>query len=136
MQLSLNGWPPVASHVTCLLLGMSLAHLSRGAPVAKTSLPPKAVALAVSPTVLDRSLPRGGKVHGIRAGASGGGCRWTESALTILEPGSVVAALGSSEDLGPLLKAWRGGTLRLVDAGAGARLSPCRSSARVSYGGR
>jgi hypothetical protein len=28
MRLSLAGWPPIASHATCLLVGLALAHLS------------------------------------------------------------------------------------------------------------
>ena len=28
MRLSINGWPPVASHIACLLLGVALTNLS------------------------------------------------------------------------------------------------------------
>ena len=43
MRLSLAGWPPVASHATCLLAGLALAHLTEGQSAEGPRFPPQVV---------------------------------------------------------------------------------------------
>lgn len=141
MQLSLNGWPPVASHVTCILVGMSIAHLSRGAPDVRVRIPPKAIALALPPGALPPGLSRGTKVHLIR-GSDGSGCRLSRTPFAVLDPQAILTLpFAEAGDLGAALSVFKASApsssaIRAVSGPAGAALPPCRSSAKVVYGPR
>jgi hypothetical protein len=47
MRLSLFGWPPVASHVTCLIAGLALAHISQQDSKETLKLPAKSLILTL-----------------------------------------------------------------------------------------
>ena len=64
MRLSLFGWPPVASHVACLIAGLALAHISQQEPVETLKLPSKSILLTLGE--LDAST------HRIRSASNSG----------------------------------------------------------------
>lgn len=142
MQLSLNGWPPVASHVTCILVGMSIAHLSRGAPEQRLRMPPKSVAIAMPPGSVGANLARGSKVYLVKTSDDGPTCRLSRAQLTVLDP-TAVLTLPLSE-APSLSTAWPGlrnakgsaSGVMTADARTSETLPLCRANAKVVYGGR
>jgi hypothetical protein len=57
MRLSLGGWPPVASHATCLLAGLALAHLTAGQSAESPRFSPQVLIFALrgKPHLMDDS---------------------------------------------------------------------------------
>jgi hypothetical protein len=49
MRLSLAGWPPLASHATCLLAGLALAHLTEGHSPESPRFPPQMMIFSLEP---------------------------------------------------------------------------------------
>lgn len=134
MRFSLNGWPPVASHVAVLLLGMSLVHLTRSGAPPRLTLPPKAVALAMTRGTLDAKLERGAKVH-LVAARGGAKCRLGADPLTVLDPGSVAAWISpTGADVGTALKALQGKAATAESATEAGHLPLCQAATRVTYG--
>lgn len=139
MQLALNGWPPVASHVTCILVGMSITHLSRSAPPPRSVLAPKTVAFGLAPGLLDRKLPRGSKVRLIKTLPDGGKCHLGEGSTSVVEPGSSIGLTLSSSaaaerDLANVLRAIKERGVTIADAKTSAAIPACHQSAKVMYG--
>lgn len=134
MQLGINGWPPVASHMACLILGVALAHLSRAAGAAPPRLPIKGIVLSVpSPGAATMARVR---MFVALPDAQGNLCRMTEDPIDRLPaPGLTVALpLTASARVPDLARALQTKSTKLVPEADGARLPLCGKGPKVIYG--
>ena len=148
MHLGINGWPPVASHVACLILGVALTHLSVGqsgrnaaAGSAWSRLPPRSVVLNLplpGPAKAGDQPGRTGKMHLLRLdSATAPPCRLSVQPVMLLdERRSLVIGmpLAVSLDVGGVAKAAKAGSLRLEAVPVGERTPLCSRPPKVSYG--
>lgn len=64
MRLSLAGWPPIASHATCLLVGLALAHLTEKQSSESPRFSPQMMIFSLDP----RSVPEDNSTKNLRLG--------------------------------------------------------------------
>ena len=141
MHLSLRGWPPLASHAACLLLGASLAHLFASDAAPELRLPARALVLSLPPTALraaGATTARGAKVQltAVRAGTA---CRLLEAPVALLARHPTVVVATELSRLGELARAARAvkaSGLLVTDQTAARDLGPCHDEPRVVYGER
>ena len=142
MRLSLAGWPPVASHVACLILGVSLAHLANGTGEdGPPQLPPRALVVSL-PTAAGHGVPRiliGKKVQLVRRTPPPGrtSCHLAGGPFTLLalRPLPLLGAgYSAAPELARILKAAGKGDLRLLAANSAGTLPPCAHQPKVIYG--
>ena len=139
MHLGVNGWPPVASHMACLLLGMALAHLARGASPLPPRLPKKGIVVSSGLLPSGRAgegPARLGLVHLTLAAPGAAPCRLTEAAAQLLDlrQGAFGLTLAAAGEVPAIAKAARQDALRAVDVGIGQALPLCGKGPRVTYG--
>ncbi len=135
MHLGLNGWPPVASHMACLVLGLALAHLSRGAGQAPARIPKRGIVLSLPAPAGDAAAAAAHRVRILERDATGSLCRVTDDPAERL-PGAgwvLVLPLASGAAVPRILKAARSGSLRLA-AGDQAPAPACGAGPKVVYG--
>lgn len=137
MRLTLNGWPPVASHVTCILVGMSVAHLSRGTPAPSTKVPANSVMFATPAGIVPDGTKQGSAIHLIRNKGRQRHCRLTRAPLTVLNGGrSLAAPMNALDDLPMTLQALRNRTAIGVGSETAETRPLCLTSTKVVYGPR
>ncbi len=142
MRLSLFGWPPVASHLTCLLVGLGLGHLpgAAGAPADHgPGLPPKTLAFATGgPTGGDAPRPGSEVLVAVRERATGRLCLVSLEALTVLGAGPRVtlrAPLRAGKDWNELVRRLAEPDVVLVPREGSSELPPaCTQGPRITYG--
>jgi hypothetical protein len=137
MQLSLNGWPPVASHLACLLVGVSCANVAWKEPPPRPKLPPRTLTLTVaSPKgqAADAEATRPGtRVHVVRIAAPIP-CRVTADPLLVIEAAqttSLAASLRQAAELPGLGRGLSSGELAVRPASDAT--PPCPSRPKVTY---
>ena len=141
MSLSLRGWPPLASHAACLILGASLAHLAQRDAPPPLRLPARSVALGLPAGALRAGgapLPRGTKVALVQGRTGGEACRILHGPAVLLEKQPAVVVGVELARLGELAAAAKGGhfaTLSVSSEGAAGALPACRDGPKVTYGG-
>ncbi len=139
MQLGINGWPPVASHMACLVLGVALAHLSRGAGKAPARIPKRGIVLSVaappgSVAAAPPAAPQ--RVFVAEQDTQGRLCRLTDDPVERLPASgwTLVLPLTAAAQVAPLLKALRASTTKLLDEAQGRSVAPCGKGPKVIYG--
>lgn len=142
MRLNLFGWPPVASHLTCLLVGLGLGHLpgASGASYERgADLPPKTVAVAMSgPTGGD--APKNGTdvLVAVRERSTGSLCLVSQTSLKVLGSGARVtlrAPLRAGKDWNEIMRRLSEPDVVLVPRDGSTPLPPaCVLGTRITYG--
>lgn len=142
MRLTLFGWPPVASHLTCLLVGLGAGHLpgATGAPGERgPGLPPKTVAFATAgPTASE--APRAGSevLVAVRERSTGRVCLVSTEALYVLSAGARVtlrASLRAGNDWNEIVRRLAEPDVVLVPRAGSSPLPPaCTQGPRITYG--
>ena len=140
MRLSMAHWPPFASHLACILVGVSAAHLTvpESPPI---RVPPKTIVLALPTEILRQGgggLGRGASTHALRVATGQGLCRLSEQSLKLLErePHPLLAIpFDEAATVGRLLRELKAGDLALRPADAALSLPACLNRPRVVYGG-
>lgn len=133
LRLGLFGWPPVASHLTCIVVGLACAHFTRAEPAPRMSLASGQV-LAALPKA--PSAPPGGALHLVRD-ATGGACRASTGAWQLVErtPRALVRVpLADAGLLPSAAKEMKGAKTRLEPADLAKNLPICNVTPRISYG--
>ena len=89
LNLSLNDWPPMASHLACLLLGVALAHLSWRDGPQPLRLPAHSVTLSLPPNSIQRASAkfpsRGSKVQLLQRISGNNACRLSSDSWLLVE---------------------------------------------------
>ena len=142
INLQLAGWPPIASHITSLLFGVSLAHLSwRDGPM-PLQLPPRAVILSLSPALMKATgaggLQRGMRVHLLHSPGGLPTCRLSNEPFAMLEtaPAPIVSAgMNALAEVSASVQAALDGELTLRAAASALSLPRCTAKPKVTYGG-
>lgn len=88
MRLSLAGWPPIASHATCLLVGLALAHLTEKQSTESPRFSPQMMIFSLDP----KSVPEDDSTKNLRLGTKvlvtkevgHSSCRLHESPMDVL----------------------------------------------------
>lgn len=138
MQLGINGWPPLASHMACLILGVALAHLSRGAGRAPARIPKRGIVLSVpappGAALTEPAAPM--RVFLVERTAQGALCRITEDPVERLPTTGWTLALplGAVTEVAPLLKAAKDPSTQLVEESSGRAVALCGKGPKVTYG--
>lgn len=134
MHLGVNGWPPVASHMACLVLGVALAHLARGAGSAPARLPKRGIVLSLPAPTGSAKASRPLRVVLLERDAAGTGCRLTEEPTERLagDGWTLVLPLSAAAAVPRVMKAARSGALQL--AAADQHAAPCGQGPKVTYG--
>jgi hypothetical protein len=137
MQLSLNGWPPIASHLACLLVGVSSANIGWTQPQPRPKLPPRTLTLTVSTpksTAAPGELPKPGtQVHLVRAGAPAP-CRVTSVPLLLIEQSRTTSLASPLRAASGLAKLGRGLSMgELEIRPAASAVPPCPTTPKVTY---
>lgn len=135
MHLGLNGWPPVASHMACLVLGVALAHLARGAGTPPARIPKRGIVLSLPAPERTTPVERPLRVLVLERDAAGGLCRLTEEPVERLagDGWTLVLPLSAAAAVPRVLKAARGGALQLA-AGDRQGTPACGKGPKVTYG--
>lgn len=139
MRLTLNSWPPLASHSACILVGMSLAQLSTGS---STFMPPaNAVVLSVPSSQFKlgvAAVKPGSRVHLLRAPAGLPPCRLSVEPVLLLAtaPAMLLSVKLSEVAIMPLVaREAKAANLVLRPYESGMAVPACARRQRVSYGG-
>ncbi len=142
MHLGINGWPPIASHMGCLILGVALAHLSRGAGNPAPRLPRRSIVLSLPPEAHDgagtgTTTPfKPGAIQLLRRDAGLPPCRLTDEPVQLLDARGGVFALPwtAAAAVPAVVKAAKTATLSTSDIGAAERFVACSRLPKVTYG--
>lgn len=140
VHLGLNGWPPLASHTTALILGVAMAHLSWSEPPPAPKLPPKSLIIHLpkaTTRLAEKSFARGASVYLVKFLEGGLACRLTAESLVLLEaqPEPLVSLpFTSAGGVGEIVKEVRSGELVVKGAAAAATLPLCSVRPKVNYG--
>lgn len=149
MQLSLFGWPPVASHVTCLLTGLALSHLTQVSHAESPRFPPHSVLIALdAPRAFhaDPTLKPGSRIYVVKKeGAER--CRTQDVPFLLVasKPQIIIAIpqhMASSVTLftdaesldSTRTKRVKTNAFEIVPAANAGSLLPCLRPPRVTYG--
>ena len=142
LNLSLNDWPPMASHLACLLLGVALAHLSWRDGPQPLRLPPHSVTLSLPLNSIQRTSTkfpsRGSKVHLMLRQPGNTLCRLTPESWLLLEqsPTFVLSAsMQSAAEIPGITRAVGAKQLELLTyPNPQGALPLCAIKPRVTYG--
>jgi len=142
INLRLAGWPPIASHITSLLFGVSLAHLSWRDSPQPLQLPHHSMVLSLPAALLKApgatGLLRGMRVHLLHSPGGMPTCRLSNEPFLLLEstPVPIVSAgLSAQAQVGASAQAALDGALTLRSAGSALSLPFCAAKPKVTYGG-
>ena len=139
LDLRLNGWPPLASHLTALLVGVALAHLSWKEGPPPIRLPPKSVTFVLSQAATQRHagrrLGRNMKVDLLDKSNASDECRLSRDPWVILdaEPLLIVSSpLANFLELSSMAKSVAANQVEVVPASA--KVAMCFAKPKVTYG--
>ncbi len=142
LNLSLNDWPPLASHLACLLLGVALAHLSwRDGPL-PLRLPPQSLTLSLPANSIQRTsakfASRGVKVQLIQRLPGNTPCRLTPDPWLLLEQNPTFVISGGIHSAAEIPVISRAVGAKQLDLMAFSNLEGapplCAAKPRVTYG--
>lgn len=135
MHLGLNGWPPVASHMACLVLGVALAHLARGAGKPPARMPKRGLVLVLPapPGTTTAATPLRVTLH--ERDAAGTLCRLMDDPVERLagDGWTLVLPLSAGPQVPRVLSAARSGALH-VAAAERSEGPLCGKGPKVTYG--
>jgi hypothetical protein len=136
VHLGINGWPPVASHMACLVLGLALAHLARGAGQPVARLPKRGIVIGVPAPAGDPGAKGVVRVHLAERTALGPTCRVTASPVERLPSSAWTFALplAETDSVPKLVRTLKDGAVILVEESAGKLLPVCNHGPKVTYG--
>ena len=141
MQLSINNWPPLASHMACFLGGIILANLSSSTVMLQRTLPKDMIAVPVHKELLYtkfEQLRAGARLIKVNASAERNAPCFTAKTPYILlqtTPFFVIGVPATKIDEAKELRSRRGSFLQdqLVPEDEGIRMRPCNKVPRVHY---
>lgn len=138
MRLTLFGWPPVASHLACLLLGTSAAHLLANTGAPRPRVDQHAI-LVPAPHAAVGRIPPGTKVQVLR-GEGDSTCRMTAEPAMVTAADPTPALQVAGRDAAAVARIFEGlhaKSLRLEAAqGSGARPAcALKGGPKIKYGG-
>jgi hypothetical protein len=141
MRLNLFGWPPVASHLTCLIIGLGLGHLpgASGAPGDRTALSARTVLMSTAGPTSGASPHVGSDVVvAVRERSTGRLCLVSVETLHVVASGPHVtlrAPLRAGKDWNELLRRLAEPDVVLVPREGSSPLPPaCAQGPRITYG--
>ena len=142
-SLTLNGWPPLASHTAALLLGVALTNLSWHDPESLVSLPVGSLALSLPAQTITWSTGAkpgpGTRVHLLRHTPDTAACRLTKEPWTVMSVGRgwvLNASLRGLDHVPMVLKSAQDTQLTLVSDRTQSAAPICEAGPRVYYGQR
>lgn len=143
MRLSLMGWPPLASHLVCLILGMAIANLSVEGPAERISLPAKSITLTIPKTKRLKTktpIKPGMRVYAVQPGKSP--CRALPEVVLIASVApqlELSSSLAMAAHMPQLAQGLAAGVLTLVPSEGASGLPTCAQvmqtmQPKVTYG--
>jgi hypothetical protein len=141
MRLSLNGWPPVASHLACILIGAALAQVGGGqdAGSERQTLPARKALLAVGKGEVLLVGTRTGQTTHLGRREGSGICLLGDAKVDLLQtqPQIVIAAaLRTARAITAAAEEAAAGKLALVGEAEARSYASCRKAPQVIYGTR
>jgi hypothetical protein len=141
MRLSLNGWPPVASHLACILIGTALAQVGGGkdAGSERQALPARKALLAFGKGEVLLVGTRPGQATRLARREGAGICLVDDTKVDLLhtQPQIVIAAaLRTARAITAAAEEAAAGKLALVGETEARSYASCRKAPQVIYGTR
>lgn len=141
MRLSLNGWPPFASHLACVLIGTALAQVGGGhkADGERQALPARKALLAFGKGEVLLVGTRSGQATRLARREGTGICLVDDTKVELLhtQPQIVIAAaLRTARAITAAAEEATAGKLALVGEAEAPSYASCRKAPQVIYGTR
>ncbi len=140
-SLSLNGWPPLASHTAALLLGVALANSSWGQGEIPLQLKPKSVAFSLNSGQvqwLDQGRVHPGmEVHLLKRSTDGEFCRLSTTPWIVMTKDAnwiISTQMREAEICTGFFKALSDKQLSFSGSRQSSLIRSCQHSPRVIYG--